>query len=77
MTAFYANVVTRRPVGLRFVTVHRADCRYAGLPMRRYAVSTTEVLRLHSRIRRGDGGAMKLCKACRPDWTAVREGDAT
>lgn len=75
---FVANVATkRRAAALRFVTVHAATCRWARLPMRRYAISAAEVLRLHSRIQCGDGGAMKICKACRPDWTAAREGDAT
>lgn len=75
---FVANVVTRRrPISLRFVTVHSRACRWARLPVRQYSVSPAGVLRLHSRIRRGDGGAVKICKVCRPDRTAAREGDAT
>lgn len=72
---FAVNVVTkRRALARRFVTVHSGSCRYALLPMRRYPISEAEVLRLHSRIRRGDGGAMKICKICRPDiWAAQRE----
>jgi hypothetical protein len=78
VTAFVVNVVTkRRAPARRFATVHDRSCRWARLPMRRYEISAAEVLRLHSRIQRGDGGVMRTCKDCRPDWTAARREDGT
>lgn len=78
MSSFIANVVTRRlPISGRRVTVHDVSCRYVRLPMRRYAISAAEVLRLHTRIRRGDGGVVKICKTCRPDVQAALREDPT
>lgn len=75
---FAVNVVTkRRALARRFVTVHSGSCRYARLPMRRYMISDAEVLRLHSRIQRGDGGVMRICKHCRPDVQAAQREDPT
>lgn len=75
---FVVNVATkRRGPARRFATVHNGTCRWARLPMRRYAISAPEVLRLYSRIRRGDGGVVRLCKSCRPDWTAALREDPT
>lgn len=78
MTSFVVNVVTkRRGPARRFTTAHVETCRYAQLPMRRYAIRAAEMLRLHSRILRGDGGTVRLCKICRPEWTAAIREDAT
>ena len=78
MSLFLANVVTRRrTISQRRVTVHSIGCRYARLRMRRYPLSAAEVLRLHARVLRGDGGVMKFCQCCRPDWTAARREDGT
>jgi hypothetical protein len=77
MTRYIVNVVRREVIALRWTTVHQTNCRYVRRTRRGYVIDAAEVLRLHSRIRRGDGGAAQICKTCRPDWTAAREGDAT
>jgi len=75
---FVVNVTTkRRGPTRRFTTTHHWSCRWARLPMRRYAIDATEVLRLHSRVRRGDGGTARICKVCRPDRLAAQMIDPT
>lgn len=75
---FAVNVTTKRRTPVRrFTTVHTMGCRYARLPMRRYLIDAAEVLRLYARILRGDGGVVRLCKNCRPQWAVSRMEDAT
>jgi hypothetical protein len=79
VTRFIVNIPKRpQAVSLRVATVHKTSCRYAQRAgLRRYVISADEVLRLAFRVLRGDGGRVRICQTCRPDWTAARKRDAT
>lgn len=79
MTTFIVNIPKHpQAVSLRAATVHEVSCLYVRRHgLRRYEIGAAEVLRLASRVLRGDSGRVRICKKCRPDWTAARKWDAT